>query len=92
MGIPPQVSPGKDSDGNCRQTRPKAAEPATSDILRFQSGCFSFITDLGEQMAGTGVPGCAEGLLKPAFKADRPEQVAPASPPEGEEGVYFFFP
>lgn len=45
-------------------------------------------------MAGTGVPGCVEGLLKPAFKTDRPEQVAPASPPEGEdgEGVYFFFP
>lgn len=60
-----------------------------------QVGCFFwflfFITELGEQMAGTGVPGCAEGLLKPAFKTDRPEQVAPASPPEGEEGVCFFF-
>lgn len=50
---------------------------AASDILCFLLG---FYPRDGEQIAGTEVPGYAEGRLKPAFKTNMPEQVAPASP------------
>lgn len=64
--IPSQVPPAKKSDDNCRQMCPKRGELSTSDILCFQPG---FYPRDGEQMAGTGVPGRAEGLLIPAFKS-----------------------
>lgn len=52
------------SDSNCSQMCPKSGHLSYSNILCFQP---RFYLRDREQIAGTGVPGCAEGLLIPAF-------------------------